>query len=328
MASTRKQLGPSDLAPLDDAARRADIEQWLEDWDVEWYYDPEVPLEKVNLAKSRQNQARDEALVPDLVESYTELMEHGTEFPAVVSYPDPVGGLILIDGNNRIAAALSNDFESFPHYVVEPGTDPIKLQAMTLTANGHNGLIPEERVRVSHAIWLVRNAGVSPDEAARQLALPKGKVQGAVNKEAAIRRAQKLKVRGFVSLANSSQARLNQIKMDRWFERAAQLAVDTRMKSPEVFTMVTDINKMSSEEDTWAYLDQLEANLATRRQGRVMDLTGSPRNVVRMYVGGIRKLDEAAVVESVPSAERPQMIRDLEDAASRLSLLAEKLRGK
>jgi hypothetical protein len=114
-------------------------EHWLTTEGVSYVYEPAVPVGLVDVEASKRNQARVNApLIEDLVERYTMALIDGAEFPALLAYRRDDGRLVLLDGNQRMAAALDAEREAVDAYVVS-GLDEMRRTALCWTANTLNG---------------------------------------------------------------------------------------------------------------------------------------------------------------------------------------------
>ena len=82
----------------------ARIEDELSKRGITFTFEAKVSPEEFDRERSRNNQARFEALDEAQVETYTEAMKRGDVFPPVVAYKR-AGLYVVVDGNHRLEAA-------------------------------------------------------------------------------------------------------------------------------------------------------------------------------------------------------------------------------
>ena len=91
-----------------DPHRRKDVEDWLDEHGVSWEYDPALPVARIDVERSLQNQARVyQKLDPERVGQYAEAIERGDQFPAVVTHKQSARITKIIDGNQESAGRRS-----------------------------------------------------------------------------------------------------------------------------------------------------------------------------------------------------------------------------
>src|SRR4051812_35530379 len=86
------------------AAKESLVLSWLQSHGVVHSAVFDIGMNLIDTKKSRNNQARQEALVPASVERFTAAVKAGAVFPPIVLYASGQGKdakLIIIDGNNR-----------------------------------------------------------------------------------------------------------------------------------------------------------------------------------------------------------------------------------
>ncbi len=149
--------------------RNATYEKELSRQGVQWEYLPIVTLDFVNVQKSLANQARLEYALDDhVVQQYTQAYRDGDEFPPLVVHRQGKGKFILLDGNQRYAAATNAKLTKHDAYLVL-SEDPIILDRIAWSFNNHvNGLRLTREECLSHAVTFVRKYGMTVKEAARE----------------------------------------------------------------------------------------------------------------------------------------------------------------
>lgn len=144
-------------------------EQLLDKQGVSWEYVESLPISEINVNKSLNNQARlDNPLDEGLIDSYTQSMKDGFEFPPLVVWRPGKGMWLLIDGNNRLAAKLKLSHKTTDVYMIL-NSDPKVIDRITWRWNNLvNGkrLSPEESMQ--HAVSYCRKYNTSYKEAAKE----------------------------------------------------------------------------------------------------------------------------------------------------------------
>src|SRR5438552_4049378 len=132
-----------------------EVENWLKDRGVKYMKCMEIPLKDFDEKKSRANQARPQALIDEAVERYTLAMKQNAKFPPLVAFQSSYMKFVIIDGNNRFAAAKKASRPTFPTYVIDNETPSELIQLLTVEANAKHGEVPPTDWRVKQAIHLV-----------------------------------------------------------------------------------------------------------------------------------------------------------------------------
>lgn len=145
------------------------FEQCLQREGVQFEYIDGISLDNIDIAKSLRNQARiDEAIVPELVESYSAHMKAGYEFPAIVLWRPGKGKYIIIDGNQRVQAKLKCNHKHTDAYIVL-STDKKVIDRITWTINNRvNGRRLTQEECMLHALSYVEQYGMTATEASKE----------------------------------------------------------------------------------------------------------------------------------------------------------------
>ena len=115
------------------------IEHWLTTEGVKWEYLPSIAIADIDIEASKRNRgARQRAGHEDLVERYTLAYIDGNEFPPLIAYRADNGRFVLLDGNQRCAAAAEAERPTLDVYLVRELTDE-KRTSICWTANALNG---------------------------------------------------------------------------------------------------------------------------------------------------------------------------------------------
>lgn len=161
--------------------RSTQYEQVLNRQGVTWKYLERLDLKAVDSKLSLKNQAR--LLEPEdkeLQEQYADLYKEGSQGPPIVVYERNSGGkrtFIIIDGNQRTAAARKAGLDTLDAYVVDSKDDMV-LDDLTWSWNNLvNGKRLTREESIEHAVTMVEKYSISMKEAARRYGVPWRAVQ-------------------------------------------------------------------------------------------------------------------------------------------------------
>lgn len=224
-------------------AHNADIERWLDSHGVEWTYRANLPTEEIDRLASHRNQARIAGPInEDTVVLYAAAMEGGSKFPPVVVWQRPDTKYVVVDGNHRVAAYDLAEIDKTDAYVTAQLTDGQKA-ALTYEANTKHGLPTSLDERLRQAVNLVE-MGTTQKGASQMLGIPSHKVMAAYQAFETDKRMQRLGVARWDQLGSSLRRRLNAIRDDDVFAAAAQVAIESKMTTPEISEFVVRINEI------------------------------------------------------------------------------------
>lgn len=319
------------LAPH--AARRPDIENYLESKMVKWTFYPAINLGDVDVSASHRNQARARnAILPRLVEKYSVAIKNGelNNFPALVGYLGQGKRIVLMDGNNRYEAFAKNNVSSFAFYIVE--AEPEMIQVMTYEFNRMNGEPPSREDMELQGIHLI-DSGMTVEAAASVVGLTKSALGSVWLKEQADRRARLLRIQGWDRLSIASKRVLKTISTDPAFVAMAKLAIASKMSSSEVASAVRQINEARDQEAQLQIVEELKPAIRAavqKRGGAVQSpFHKNPRAMVLAHLGYLEKADPAEIVRAclVPE-QRDEIAKMCYVVADRLLVLAESISGE
>ena len=245
--------------------------EWLSDNLVEWEFDREFPIDKINFEESLNNQARfKNPIIEDTVQVYAEAMENGDQFPACVGYMKN-HKLVFIDGNHRGQAAALLDSETLPVFIVKNAPVDMILK-LTYEANAKQGPPNSPEERLEHAMWLVRS-GHNQHNAAALMNIKVSDLRSSLLKSEADRRAAALSIKRqtWNSFGSTSRKRLNAIKSDAAFKKAVDVSHKLGLKTDKISALVGDINRVKTNAEQLKVVDQYidahstEAQIASRK---------------------------------------------------------------
>jgi hypothetical protein len=203
-------------------AQDARRESWLRREGVDFVYHPFIPLEKFDVERSLQNQARlERPLIPEVVEEYARALRDGAQFPAVVCYATATG-YVLIDRNHRLAAARRVGLAGWDAYEVLT-QDKFLLECLTRTANILEGVRATPAERLEQAAYLAATYGAPIRVLAQRFALDEDRLAEYLRER---RARERLLAQGVsdLRLPGWHLARLNAIENDHVLREAALLA--------------------------------------------------------------------------------------------------------
>lgn len=217
------------------------IEKLLDRSGATWELVEDFDLTSVDVNASRSNQVRIVPINAEVVAQYVAAMERGDEFPPIIVAIND-DSTWLIGGNHRHTSAVESE-TSLDAYVV---SNPTEVQAKTIAFgdNATHGLPTTQREKLEHAVWLLRNADASFEEAAELVGLSRSMVVREVETQDASRRAVQLKVGAdFLKLAPTTRWRIGSIADDSLFVRVGRFAAAVDLGSGEAFSLVTTLNQ-------------------------------------------------------------------------------------
>lgn len=322
-------------------AQREDIEKWMTDEKgVKWTFVPNVSVDAFDFDKSLRNQARiNQVLNPERLETYSEAMQRGDVFPAVVAYKVD-GKYVAIDGNHRLHAAKQSE-TNLSVYELDKDTKPQVIVQMTYEANAKHGLPNSVEDRQLHAVYLLKSGASSQENVAASLNLSRIQVQRAWAKAKADDRAHEngLLPRQWDSFSPSAKARMGAIRTDEGFAAFADLAWRAQLTGDEIDKHVVELNRSRSSAEQKKAVERLKTVYRDRVQttggGVVKRKPGSqgmksPKVVLYVGLGQIMSAEDKipAILEATSDAEIQQLIDNCEEAIMFLQDVVKELKVK
>lgn len=323
LKSQVRKIGEGDVLPV--SAGRAtsiEVEEWLQRKGVQYAPPSLIPMGYIDEKRSRANQARRTAIVDDSVDRFAVRMRADESFPPIVTYVSG-GKLIIIDGNNRQAAARKAGKDSIFGIVIADDTPSELIQLLTVEANAHHGVTPELAWRLQQAFHLC-SLGFSDTHAAEAAAVTVNDIRKARQIQEADQRARSLKIEGFQGLPQTMKTLLVVLKDEAVFYQAAKTAIDTGMTGEEVRDMVRIVKTLPSEGARIEHIGGvakergLEAAMrkAIRREGYRVS---SPKQSLVTAIGKLLAVDAAALARQIVTTH------DRDEVNRRIRLLEEKV---
>lgn len=290
-------------------ARSTEVEEWLDQHHVEWSFDPEVPVERIDVKRSLQNQARvGEPLIGEVVDRYAAAMTNGSTFPALVAYrPSKRARLVLIGGNHRLAAATKAGHESVPVYVCGP-VEPEAVAALTYEDNARHGMPPSTAERVRQAVHLI-GLGWTAKAAAAAVSVSEAQVSQARKATEGSQRARDLGVTGFDLIASqATQVELARIPSDPVFAEAVRAVAALGLSVADTQALAKALKRQRSEAAQLKTIGDLLEERRAEAQRRAGGNAGQRTRTARSAHGTVR----SAVVDilDVSPAQVADLLRD------------------
>ena len=236
------------------------IERWLTTEAVSWEYLPVVAIADIDIEASKRNQARVNApLVSDLVERYTLALIDGNEFPALIGYRADNGRYILLDGNQRCAAAVDAERNTVDMYVCS-GLDDMQRTALCWSANGLNGDpgSPLDHILLAKAFHQ-RYPGLPKAEVARRFRIKPEKFERELRSDEVSARLHQF---GFDpdAMSGTNKERLHAyLDDDVRFREAAKFIQEAGLKGNLASEFWSDIRRARTEKDCLVVIDTWRA---------------------------------------------------------------------
>lgn len=303
-----------EVSPEEAAA--ALVEDWLQRHEVAYAPLTAIPMDLIDEKRSRTNQARRDSIVTDSVDRYANALRNGAVFPPIVVFP--LGGrLVIVDGNNRQAAARRVGREFIQGFVISEETPSELIQLLTIEANAHHGVTPDTGWRVAQAFQLV-SLGYTDQQAADAVNVNVTAVRVARAVQDAEARARKMKVNGFAELPVAMKQTLGTVKDDPVFFQAVKVALSTGMsleQTREMTRMVKAIPSEAQRIDAIAAIAKergLEA--ATKKAlGKTSGpgrRTHSPKTQLVSGIGMLVSVDESALMKAILTKRDRDMVSE------------------
>ncbi len=312
----------AELVVSAEVAAGVEVEAWLQKHNIEYAPPIAIPMSYIDEKRSRANQARKDPLVADSVERYTTAFKAGAKFPPIVGYLI-AGKFVIIDGNNRQAAARKAGLDEIVGIVISAETPSELIQLLTIEANAHHGVTPDLSWRLQQAFYLC-GVGFSDVDAAEAAAVTLQQLRNARILKEADQRARSLKVHGFADLPATSRQNLNALKDNPVFYQAAMVATTTAMTIDETRDMVRAVKAERSEGarialiGTIAQERDIEARTA-KAVGKSKNQVSSPKQALVAGIGMILKCNPADLVRQIVTTTDRDIVN------KRLSLLETKV---
>lgn len=271
------------------------VEQWLEKEGVEWHYEPDISLTKVDREASLKNQARFKAINQDHVIELAIAVEQKYDLPALVGYYNKERRIVIIDGNHRMEAYILAGKTKSDFYILDTAYSWV-TDRLTRLANMKEGWPPTREEKLNHAIHFVRVQNMPVETAAKNCGLRPSTVFSALYAAEVGERLSKL---GFdEKLYPSTLEGLYRIKQDSALLGSAKLIHEAQLTGDEVAELARRVSKASSEKAQEAILNdlrhQFKYRIARARAGQIRPSI-LPIVKLRKHIDGINSIRPESV---------------------------------
>lgn len=220
-----------------------DIEAWLNGQTPPVAFEPcrMIKLDQINESASRSNQARDIPVSTETVDRYAQMIRNGDKFPPMVVYRNG-NKYVVIDGNNRLAAAKKENVTEWECYVLADDVTSEMIQLLTMGANARHGLPVSAEWR-SHQANHLMNLGFSNDVVAKTLGMSSRGIKDAQKVERGRQHADALGLtKLWKEMSFTNRNLVANFSDDQIFANLLKLVVDLNMKTG-LATFVTELRK-------------------------------------------------------------------------------------
>ncbi len=250
-------------------ARDQETADHLDALHIAWTYHPALELARINLEKSRHNQARTEPLIADTVDLYRQGYRNGDPFPAIiVRQASSKAKLVTVGGNHRTTAALAEHLTTHPAFIIECTDNAV--MPLAYADNLRHGAQPSKTERIAQGAHLVA-MGMEQRAAAQTVGVGESEISTYRAERAADQRARTLTINGFHLLAASTKLTLHRtITADPIFAAAAALTVQSGLTAPQTKGLCTTVTAAAktSEAAALAVIAQAHTELLDDLQAR------------------------------------------------------------
>jgi hypothetical protein len=300
-------------------AEATKVEQWLQKRGVAYAPATAIPMDMIDERRSRQNQARRDPLVVESVERFAAAYKQGAMFPPIVVYAQG-NKLIIIDGNNRQAAAKRANREYIWGIIISEQTPGEMIQLLTVEANASHGVTPELPWRIKQAFHLI-SVGHNDAVAAEASAISLTQLRNARAAHEAEVRARTLRIYGFDDLSNSTKLALNAIKDEPVFHAAGKLAASQKFGVELAKDLVRRVKAGKSEAERLEAVAQMAKDMDVETARKKVEKKGvsAPKQALVAGVGLVLKCDPLALVNQIVTAhDRDVINRRLAEAVEKI----------
>lgn len=321
----KKSTDAATSAPKRDLSVDPDViqvEKWIQGFaGVKYSELLELPLATIDEKKSRQNQARRQAIIQDTVDRLVPVIKRGDPIKPVIGYKSG-SRVVLIDGNNRDAAHRKAGASTIRAFLVHDDTPSEIILAMTVSANVGGGVVPELSHRLLQAVHL-RSLGFPIESVCEWAAVTSRQLVDHERMEKSQLRSKSLKIHGFDALPTATKLKLAALPADPVFIQAARVVIDSKMTADETAALVRGLKACPDEAaqirliGRTAQSREIEAK-ARKALGKPIQVKSAKLGLIT-GLGKIMSADIGAIARQViTDIERAEMLRRLEEAGERI----------
>ena len=300
------------------------IAEWLTEKGVAFSKVETLLIAEIDIKESLKNQARlaSGAINKDQMEVYHTALTNGDLFPPIVVMKR-ADKYIIIDGNNRIAAAKQAEFEAWPFgaYVVEDPT-AAQLRSLLISANKTHGLPTSIDDRIEHAVFLVEEYGQSKTIAAQTVGVSISKLKRYFERREVADRAKRLGIRKLHTISATSIEVLGRIRLDDIFAKAVELTIAHNLTSDEAKKFQKIIRNLHTREEQMNAIEYEDQRLkAEKREVSDLNVMARKRLAKIKDVTTRCKALSASDIQSLPGEMQESARNNIEVACKHLGHL-------
>lgn len=258
---------------------QSQIGEWLDSHGAD-HLKTTIALHEIDDRASLRNQARFQALDERLVVTYSEAFGNNAQFPPIV-VARAAHGLLVIDGNHRVAAARLAGKTSLPAYIVSNATER-QIHVLTFDANTKHGMPTTPEERKAHAVYLVDTAGVTQKDAAQMLNVPLRELNNEIVIGRVSRRLASLGLDRWEDIGRGARRRMENVRNDTVLKAFADIVIRAKLGQAVVDDTVTEINKETTTEAQLAIVDNLRVANEAQMRLTIGGRTSVPLPVLRL----------------------------------------------
>lgn len=225
------------------------VEAWIKSFglsDAQILFRRRVRLDEIDVETSLRNQARlGERLDRTHVETLALSIMDGAVMPPLICW-EGKRGLVVIDGNHRVAAFKEAGVAAIDLYVVMTH-DQTLIDLMTRTCNAATGGKPVETDQKYQQGLLLLAQGHSTEEVARRMRLKRSTLTDKKREQDAGRRLKDAGVKNWSTLPSSTIGRLATLQSDVTLKNAAELIIEAKMALDAATDLIHRVRDAGSE---------------------------------------------------------------------------------
>ena len=226
----------------------------LLEWNIQYRYEPEFALDKLEVVESTQAREAEDRIDPEMVEEYRQHMAAGVVFPPIVVM-DPN---MVIDGNTRRGAAEKNRMKTLPAFVARfPST--ALARAFAAAMNQKNGRRLSTHEAQAAALALL-DADYTEESVAREIGYSRTQVQKWRAEQEFTVKAQRVGLHNADEVKKTQRIQLSAISSDPVFAEAVKAVTQVNPKGSAVTELVREVKQAHSESEALQKVADLKAS--------------------------------------------------------------------
>jgi hypothetical protein len=284
---------------------------------IHFVFEPNLDIRQIRDVEGNQVRLTEHRAPKVMVDRFAEQMKAGANFPAIVVNDR----YEIVDGNSRWMASQRNKKEKIAAYIC-PDISALQARSLSVELNQSHGLLmTEEEIRgfvmgaveegqVLDARAYSRMTGVKASTLARWVAAKHFDM-----------RADRdgLATGELKDLADSVRAALNVAKLEAVFVQATALAVDAKVPTAQLRTIITEANAAPSEAEATAVVARARAARSEDIKAIASGFKSTPRKSrgSALHIGGLLRFEVTDLLDVSPDKRA--------DTYTRMSCLRERL---